>query len=127
MGLSKTTWSDSQIRLMAMQAGLRAGELDDQIIILEPTETQDSDFGSISEAWSTLDTIWADYNPIGGQEFFRSQQVTARRVGTFTIRHHDSILVTHRISFDGDTWDINRIDKVGRQEKMILFATARDD
>jgi len=110
-----------------MRAGLRSGELDDRITIEYETVAKDADFGSNSSAWTTRAEVWADFNPLGGEEYFKAQQITARRTGSFTIRHLATLAITDRIQFDGDLWNINRILPMGRKEKMVLFASARDD
>lgn len=108
-----------------MQAGIRSGELEHEIIIKSETNSPGSDYGDVQSSYSTFATIWASFHPSGGREYFASQQITAKRMGTFHIYHLDGLLPQMWIDFDGEMWDILRVDKIGRQEKMIIYAAAR--
>jgi len=111
-----------------MPLNLRAGELDDRIIIQHDSDaTLDPDFGSEVNNWVTFATVWSDFNPVGGVEFFSAQQRVTKRQGTFIIHHNAAVTSLMRVSFDGDLWNIHRIDLVGRKESMMLFCTARED
>jgi len=111
------------------QTAHRAGELDDRIVIQRNTTDlqtgQDPDFGGEVETLETFATVWSDFNPIGGSEFFAAQQRTAKRIGTFTIRPLAGLKESMRIVFDGDIWDIDRIDLIGRKSRVMIFAQAR--
>lgn len=109
-----------------MKAGIRAGELDQRIVIEEATITK-NEYNEEEETWATFEEVWADYLPFGGREFWSSQQITAKAMGTFGIRYLPGLLPTMRISYQGMLWDIQRIDDDGRKTKMVIFANTREE
>jgi len=108
-----------------MKAGIRSGELDQRITIQQATLVQ-NEFKENVPTWTTFATVWADYLPFGGTEFWGSMQITAKKMGTFGIRTLAGLSATMRISYDGDLWDIQRIDPGKRNGKMVIFANSRD-
>lgn len=105
--------------------GLRAGEMDDLIVIKTITESKEATYGSKQEVASDFATLWSDYRPRAGRQFFEAEQIKADRTGTFRIYWIAGLKATMKIEYDGDLWDIHRIDEIGRREGIEIFATAK--
>jgi SPP1 family predicted phage head-tail adaptor len=103
---------------------MRAGKMDRRIIIQRATVTQD-DHGEPIETWATLDTVWAQYLPGGGDERYSGQQVFAETQCRFRIRHRAGIKPTDRVSYEGREYDILAVDPIGRREGLEIKAKAR--
>ena len=90
----------------------RPGELDTQIIIQRVTLTPDG-IGGNSEDWNTFDTVFAKIVGNTGRESEQGEQVEADAVYTFTIRNRADLLMTDRILFNSQFYNIRFIPDIG--------------
>jgi len=102
---------------------MRAGRLDRRIVIQKDTPTR-SATGAEKQAWSTLATVWAEKRHVAGGETFRGVQVVAKATLAFVIRHRTDVTTKMRVSYDGELYDIHRIDELGRRDGLIIQASA---
>lgn len=65
---------------------MRAGMLDERIVILAPTTVID-DFGAERETWATVVETWAHKREIQATEVLRNPQIIGELDAIFTIRH----------------------------------------
>lgn len=104
---------------------MRAGQLDRRIKVQLPVERQDG-AGGATPAWDNFLTIWARREPAGGGEAGGEGTVTAQRRAVFTTRWYPGIDETCRIVHDGQPWDIELVEEIGRKEGLRITATAVD-
>jgi SPP1 family predicted phage head-tail adaptor len=103
---------------------MRAGKLDRRILIQTLTETRDG-AGQPVKSWSDVGTRWANVAEPTGSEGFGNLQRTARAGRVFTIRRIDGLSPkATRIVFDGETYDVEAIQELGRREGLVLTAYA---
>ncbi len=103
------------------------GRMDRQIVIEQNTPTQDS-VGEEIESWATLATVWAEYLPVGGREFWAARQINAETVANFRIHYRSDVTRGMRLTFDGDTYDIvdaNEDRRMGYKEFLLIRGEAR--
>lgn len=105
---------------------MRAGELDRRIVIQTNTPVADAT-GEPVESWGTLATVWAKFEPLRGVERFAAEQVHAELDAKFTIRHRTDVGPKQRISWDGETWDIEAALEFGRRAWLQLLCSAKRD
>ena len=103
---------------------MRAGNMDRRITIEKNTPTR-SATGEEKENWTTLATVWAEVNSVGGGERFRGAHIVAEATTSFVIRHRTDVTEKMRIQFDGDDYDIHVISEIGRREGLVIQASRR--
>lgn len=84
---------------------LEIGKLDRQITIQRATTAQNGS-GQHIPTWVTLQTEYAEINPTTGSEAYRNHQDVDKLTKVFRIRYFSGLLVTDRISFEGEIYDI---------------------
>ena len=100
-----------------------AGKLDKQVV-LESFTTTTNDFGEQVESWSTLATVWAQVIPQMGKEIYDAAQVNAIDLLIFRIRYRTDLNRKHRIQYNGQTYDIETIVEIGRNEGLEILGRA---
>lgn len=111
--------------------GLSAGLLDTEIVLQYATKTQDAGTGEEVIDWTTLtSTVWAAWKPLKGAErFLAQQQLSAQIEGSFVI--YDPAIRptagTTRVVYAGETYDIQAVIDLGREEGLELSVVARVD
>lgn len=104
-----------------------AGSLDRRITIQARTDTQDG-AGQAVATWADAATVWARWEPFQVREPFTDQQFAAFIDSRFIIRRRPSLIPspkTHRVSYDGKTYDIAGVREIGRREALELLCYAR--
>ena len=97
---------------------MRAGQLRHQVVIQQPTETQDSQ-GQPVKSWGTFATVHANVLPLKGREYFNAQQINAETTTKFVIRYLAGITEKMRISYDSKLYNIQGIVNVGERDRII--------
>lgn len=103
------------------------GRMDRQIVIEQNTPTQDA-AGQPIESWATLATVWAEYLPVSGREFWQAKQVNAQAVANFRIHYRSDVTRKMRLTSEGDTYDIvdaNEDRRFGYKEFLLIRGEAR--
>jgi SPP1 family predicted phage head-tail adaptor len=104
---------------------LQIGKLDRRITIQQLTKGVGEDYGEPTETWSDWVTVWANVYSGAGREFEQARQVNAEIDTQFQIRWRPGILATMRILYDGRYYDIQRIQEVGRRDRLNIWTKAR--
>lgn len=102
---------------------MQAGQLDQRITIQALTDGQDA-YGHLTQAWSDLVEVWAQYMPGAGNEKYAAAGVYAETQGRFRMRWRAGITVEHRVRFDGRNYDILAVDEIGRRDGLELKVKA---
>ena len=106
---------------------IRAGRLRHEVIIQEVTQTRDTS-GSVTESWSTTDTVRAEIKPIksAGSERFIHEQVMSVGTHMVTIRYQGDVTPKHRILWGSRIFDINDVrDDYEKNRTMELICTEK--
>lgn len=99
----------------------RAGRLDRLITIEQVSETRDA-VGGIIKTWTTWKEVWASKLDVAGREYFDAQAVQAEVTTTFRIRYVAGLSPKMRISYAGETYDIESVAEFGRREMWEIKA-----
>lgn len=79
------------------------------------------------QAFHVLDTVWAAYKPMGGDEKKDGAETRATVDSAFTIYHREDIAAsTHGVVFGRKLYDILFIEEVGRREGLRLKCVLRN-
>lgn len=103
---------------------MRAGDLDRRVTIQQRTLAT-NEYGEAVETWSPVATVWAQVQPLRGQERFAAQQHDARVDTRFRLRWRTGIgPATHRLQHGDDVYEITAVLEIGRREGLEILATA---
>lgn len=108
---------------------LRAGDLDRMITIEQYALTRDADNQPI-ETWTAIATVAASWRRATANERLASGQVTAMVTDIFEIRWAPTVMDTdpkYRMVFGSRTYDLIEVTEIGRQEGLLIKASARAD
>lgn len=105
---------------------MRAGQLDRRITIQQFATSPDS-FGQPIETWTDVAVVWAQITAESGGESYAAEQRTAKQVVTFTVRYRAGIRPkSHRVVYDGEIYDVENVEEIGRREGLAIKAYARE-
>lgn len=109
-------------------AGTVIGRLDRQITFQTFTEAQDAT-GQPLQTWADLTdvpTVWARLERTSGNEGFTAGHVElAERNVNFIIRHRTDLHEEMRVSYDGELFDIEGIEEIGRADMLRIVTRAQ--
>lgn len=100
---------------------VQVGRLDRRITLRKNTTTVDG-YGGVVNTFTDV-TIWANKDFTGGDggnEFEEKGVIKANNDTIFTIRHR-SVDYNDKVVYKGRTYDIQRIDEIGRNRYLKLF------
>lgn len=102
------------------------GKLDRRVTLQSASVSTDG-FGQAVRTYSTLAAVWAkvDYRsvPREGEE---TDKLTSVNKVRFTIRYRSDVDATTKISWNGNTYEIEGVSLEGRERYLILDTILRD-
>ena len=109
---------------------MKIGKLDRRITIQRATLTL-NDYGERAETWGTLATVWAEVQyKVGGGESLQSDQVFSEQRVHFIIRYSSdvsSVRPSDRVSYNGNIYQIEGVQEIGRGEGFRIVTTLRGE
>ena len=106
---------------------MKIGKLDRRITIERATLTL-NDYGERAETWTTLATVWAEISYRGGgNESIQSDQVYAVQRVRFIIRYSSTVSdvrPSDRVSYNGQLYQIEAVQEIGREQGLRLVTTS---
>jgi SPP1 family predicted phage head-tail adaptor len=98
--------------------------MDRRISLESVTVTRDAT-GGVTETWAEERRIWAEIVRQDGRESVIAGADRHNETRQFRIRHLDGLREdTHRIIYQGKTYDIRHIEEEGRSNRLLITATA---
>jgi head-tail adaptor len=94
---------------------MTAGKLDQFITIQRKTRVSDM-MGGYSESWATWQQVWAGAVAKAGRESIDEGRTNAVFVVVFTIYTLDGLAETDRILWNGETYNIRGVLRMGGRE-----------
>lgn len=96
--------------------------MDRRIVIQSVSESRDA-MGGVTQSWSTFATVWAERKDLTGREYFTAGQSERAEIESiWRIRYLSGLTNKHRFTHGGETYDIESIAVIGRNEAMELRA-----
>ena len=89
------------------------------------TETKDT-FGAVSKAWSEFCKVYANINPLRGDEKYVSAEKHATATHQVTVRYRQGINPKMRLTLRGRTFEIVSVINVGERDKMMQLIVEED-
>ncbi len=100
-----------------------AGKLDRFITIEQPTESITAQ-GEVTQAWATLASVWAQYQPLNSTERFAGDAARGVFSAKFNIRYRSDVTEKMRIYFNARRYRILGINEIGRREGLQIISEA---
>lgn len=101
---------------------MNIGKMDQQIILQSLAETNSG--GSLSQAWSTVATVWGNVLQPRGSEAFEASRLNATETIRVRIRYRSDVLTKWRLQWMGQNYSINELDRSERRDGY-LWITAK--
>lgn len=98
---------------------MQSGPLRHRLEIQTVTETRDS-YGGISQAWTTLETRWANIQPMSSRELWQAQQAQSQATHKITMRYYSGLTEKHRLKVSGGTRVFNIASVINPDERKIM-------
>ena len=105
---------------------MEPGRLDRRILILQRSTSTDAWNQNLGSYVQVLE-VWAEVKDLGAKEREEADQRVTVNPKIFTIRYRSEVSTKHRISYDGDIYQITGITEIGRKEGQRITAVARDN
>jgi SPP1 family predicted phage head-tail adaptor len=102
---------------------MRAGELDQVLVLESPTYTRNGD-GSETITYSDHSTVFGKVRPVSGREFIANRQVTADTTYQITIRYVEGVKASWRIRHEhaSRTYNIqNILPTEGKKIELVIY------
>src|SRR5262245_14397795 len=103
---------------------MRARKMDRRISLYTVAGVQDA-AGAAVLTRTLLANVAAEMRPTRGFEQTEGGRDQARAEKVFRIRWRSDVTNKHELDFDGVTYDITRIDEVGRRQGLDITALAK--
>lgn len=110
--------------------GYNPGRMDQRITLLQPTITNDGTTNAEVITYASAGNVRAERIFKNSSERYEAQQQVGSTIEEFRIRDYSSIYtITQqwRFEWNGVTFDIRGIEKVGRRNFLILTGEHRDN
>ena len=102
-------------------------QLNEKITLKTKVLSQDSDFGDQVHTLSTLATVWAKVEPLGGSEEIDNDLSTNISKYRFTIHHRTDLTNIHVITWNDDNYDITNVQPLPREKATVITAEFNGD
>lgn len=99
------------------------GNLDQRIILQSLTETA-GDGGQLTQAWTTISTVWGHVISVRGQEALEAARLNAKETIRIKIRYRDDITTAWRVQWQSQNYSVQAIDRSERRTGF-LWVTAQ--
>ncbi len=93
---------------------MQIGKLDERITLQELTEV--NEYGSLTQDYSTVATVWGRVVSRKGTEAFEAGRVNAEEQIRVQIRYRSDVNVKWRVQIDGQDYNIVYLDRSARRE-----------
>jgi SPP1 family predicted phage head-tail adaptor len=100
---------------------MQAGKLDRRLIIKTPVFTRDAHGGRVT-TYTTLATVDGGMLPVAGSRLFEAAQFIDGAQVRFQIRWRSDFDKSARIRFEGQDYQVLRIDEIGRRRGLHVWA-----
>lgn len=101
------------------------GELDQQIVIQQKTQTRRTD-GGFDVSWTQIAKVWARVRQMRGNERYVADQLEARGLYRFTIRRRTDITAEMRIVWGGKNFNIRFDPTTSGRDHFMTIEAERD-
>ena len=91
-------------------------------VIQVATPTVDAE-GQAVDSWATFDTIWAEIQFLSGRELEAMQKINSSISLKMTTHYRTDILVTHRVSWRSEFWNIEAVLPESNKFDMHLLCS----
>jgi len=101
---------------------MRTGRLNKQVTIQYKTVTRAAP-GDESITWNDEDTVWGNYRPLRGKEYFAAMQTQSEVTGTWTIRYRRGLTAAKQLKYDNRIFEIVAVIDIDEQHRFLEIVT----
>ena len=102
---------------------MAAGAMRYRIAIERTTQSRGS-AGGVANNWAGLATVWGEYQPNRGREFFAARGLLAETNAVFKIRYRTDVTAKERVVFRSRVYNIiDAVAEEGRARYMLLYCS----
>ncbi len=102
----------------------QVGQLDRRITLRNPTEAKDA-YGEDVRTYTDLSDVWAKVEYQKSNEKEETERLTNITKVDFTIRYRSDVTAKTQISWHSETYEVDGILFIGREEYIVLKAIKR--
>lgn len=103
---------------------MNAGKLDRIALLTAAVKTRAAN-GSVTESWVEAGSFYVSIVPLSGRTAFLSARESAQIESVFEARYRENVRPTMRLSVNGNTYEITRVDEIGRKDGIRIFGRVR--
>jgi SPP1 family predicted phage head-tail adaptor len=112
---------------MPLNSRIYAGQLRQQIKIVDLTNSQDSFGGVAIDSATPFATVWAKVDPLSGRELYAAQQKVSEVTHRITIRWMPGITAKQNVWFGDRQFQIQAVENPEELNKILyLLCVERD-
>lgn len=93
------------------------GKLDQRIILQSLAET--NAYGELTQAWTTVATVFGHVVQPRGSEAFESARLNATETVRVKIRYRSDVTTKWRFQWEGQNYSVQAVDRAERREGYI--------
>ena len=94
------------------------GKMRFEVELQKPTNTRDAG-GGLTESYTTLSNLYANIEPVRGNETLKQGQVKEQTTHLITIRYRRDIGTNFRIRYDSDNYNIKYIKNIDNRNRYL--------
>jgi SPP1 family predicted phage head-tail adaptor len=101
---------------------MKAGQLDQRVTVERLESTIDPDYGTSTDEWVPLMTVWAAVEPLSGREYLAGLMPVAAVTARIRLRYRPGILPTDRVMHEDVIYRIQSVIdiKSGHHELQLM-------
>lgn len=104
---------------------MRAGKLDRVIVVETRGEDEKDDMGAVQPRWEPFATVRAQVIQASTDEFLSGFGETTETAIIFRIRWLEGLTTAHRVTYQGDHFNVREIKEIGRNKGMDVRCVGR--
>lgn len=99
---------------------IQAGKLNKRVTLRMPTDSRDATYGSVTQSWADVATVWAAIEPMTGREYNAAQMRADDTSVKVTMRKRDDFGVKGRVVYGSRVFEpVSVVDPLERGESMV--------
>ncbi len=103
---------------------MNIGPLNKRLEIQSSTDTRDGLTGAMAKTWATVTTVWAQIEPLSGNETWRARQAQSDATHRITIRWYSGLTPAYRFLYGSRIFNIESVMNTDeRGSQMVCTCT----
>ena len=104
----------------------RAGSYRHRIVIEQPSEVAEATYGQPVPTWAEFALVWADVQPVSGNERFIAQQFLANVTHTIRMLWLDDVTPKMRAKWGTRVFPFSAVINAGERDKELIITATEE-